>query len=336
MIPRLSHVLLILVAAGLFGAPALAGEDVELYDSDGNVLTPAQIDEVSIRNTCGDCHDVDESAKALHFNQGEEDPDPETSDCLSCHLGKTNPFNSDGQIRATSVQLTDEHCTSCHFDVADEMAEGAHANQDKKPGDHPTCITCHDAKGHSVASLSGLDRRRKTELCSGCHRERDRMEHYGLRAEAVSSYEHSFHGKSLLRFGKEDSAGCADCHGYHNVSAFNGGAALADRRAVNEICSRCHAGAGINFSMSGANHLGLKMEESPILRIEHLFLKVLTYGVLVFLLGMIALDLRRKVFCRECRPQSGRLVASVVALSLSALVAGMGMAVVDILSLIHI
>ncbi|MGC8861308.1 MAG: hypothetical protein ACP5R5_00885, partial [Armatimonadota bacterium] len=58
---------LVLGLITLQGAAVWAGEDVPLLDASGAPLKPHQIDRVSIRKTCGGCHEVDALARSLHF-----------------------------------------------------------------------------------------------------------------------------------------------------------------------------------------------------------------------------------------------------------------------------
>jgi cytochrome b subunit of formate dehydrogenase len=327
----LSHrltVILSLFAAFCLWTAALAGEDVTLYDGSGKVLKPSQINRVSIRKTCGDCHDVDAKARSLHFNKGEAKPDPEASDCLSCHMPGKNAFNADGTVTKMVSDTSNETCASCHSDVIDAVKASVHGRADKVAGDHPGCKSCHGGNPHAIKPVASLTRRAKAEMCSGCHRVDARMKRYGVVPSAVGSYEQSFHGKALLRFGKEKSAGCTDCHGYHGVIPLTNGASFADREKLLGICAKCHPGAKADFCMSGASHMRLKIDSSIILRLEDLFFKALTYGTMAFLMGMIALDLRRKVFSRDRVPESGRFITVLIALSFSALVAGLVLGVI--------
>ncbi len=234
-----------------------------------------------------------------------------------------------------------EDCADCHPDVQQTLSASVHGKADKKPGDHPTCTTCHGQDPHATEPVTKLSRRQKAILCGDCHDDQARMARYGVDPEAVSSYKESFHGKKLLRFHKQDSAACNDCHGNHEISVFGqcaphpDGALLAANcskcssreRAglLRETCAKCHKGANINFCMSGANHMRLKIESSPLLVLEDLFFRLLTYGTMALLLGMVALDLRRKVFYQHCRPKAGRLVAGFIALGFALLTAGMVM-----------
>lgn len=310
--------------------PSLAGENVTLYDSAGKVIKPSQLDRVSISKSCGDCHNVKDKAKSLHFNKGEANPDPDSSDCLSCHLPRKNAFNAKGEITKSVAVHDNCSCSNCHTDVADELSASVHGRSDRSPGDHPNCLSCHGGNPHSITPPSHMTGISKAAKCSGCHSDAMRMKPYGETPEAVTSYERSYHGVYLLRYGKTKSAQCTDCHGYHAVLAASDPASPVSGRNLNKACGACHSGATSGFSACGASHLDLAVQRTPILRWESVGFVVLTYGVMVGLLGMVALDLRRKVFDSRHRPKSGRLVASLEALSFCSMVAGLTMAVTGV------
>ncbi|MGC8861307.1 MAG: cytochrome b/b6 domain-containing protein, partial [Armatimonadota bacterium] len=247
--------------------------------------------------------------------------DPESADCISCHVPETGAFTLEGKIRKTVAVRNPAHCVQCHSDVADAIADGPHGRLDKRPGDHPTCVTCHGGNPHDIKPVARWSRKSGVQLCSSCHGRSDLMGRYGRDSEAVESYERSFHGKALLRFGENDAAACIDCHGYHELAALS----AADSRRIIGTCRKCHPRAGIGFSTSGANHLRLKMERSLLLRLEDLFFKALTVGVMALLLGVVALDLGKKVSGRSA-PRAGRAVAVLVAGSFCAMIAGIVMA----------
>jgi formate dehydrogenase subunit gamma len=156
------------------------------------------------------------------------------------------------------------------------------------------------------------------------------MARYGLKATAFSSYMDSFHGKAVMRFGKADAADCADCHGMHAVRSPAHPDAPTHPHQIAQTCGQCHPGSHMNFALSGANHLRLKIEQSKLLTLQELFFKLLTLGTTLGLLGLIALDLRRKIWCKRCVPSAGRGVAMLVALSYLALVCALGMALFGI------
>lgn len=147
------------------------------------------------------------------------------------------------------------------------------------------------------------------------------MARYGPNTDAVHSYELSFHGKAFLKFGNTKTAICTDCHGYHSVKSPTDPAASTNAKNVAKTCGQagCHPGANMNFGMSGASHMHLKIKETPVLGAIELFFKVLTFAVVGFLLLGVAMDIRRSMFGKN-PPPSGRIVGSLIAFGFLALV----------------
>ncbi len=266
--------------------------------------------------------------------------------CLACHASateKTRPVDKTALDRSphaglvcqdchssitaaphTAAMLEEKaSCATCHPDQEAAYAKGLHSNPDKQPGDHPTCVFCHGCGDpHAIGKADTWTRPAKVALCSNCHRDRTRMRRYGPDTDAVGSYQASFHGKALLRYGNYRVAICSDCHGHHDVLSPDDPAAPTNRANAAKTCGQagCHHGAKVNFAMSGANHLSLKVKAAPILRIEEWFFYLLTAGTLAVLLLGIALDLRREVFDKE-PPKSGRPAGIAISLSFLCMVA---------------
>jgi len=230
------------------------------------------------------------------------------------------------QIEQADVETT---CGSCHPEAAEALSKSVHGRANKESGDHPTCFDCHGTDAESIKPVASFSRKHKAELCMGCHADEKLMGRYGVNPDAVPSYERSFHGKALLRFGKEKAPACTNCHGAHAVAEPPIVCPTGEQEKSFNTCAQagCHRGSNLDFRMTGANHLDIKIGKTPLLRIEELLFKLLTYGTMAGLLGMIALDLRKKVFCVDSPPKSGRAVAVLIALSFAFLVAGLVIAV---------
>ncbi len=166
----------------------------------------------------------------------------------------------------------------------------------KKP-DAPTCLHCH-GKGdaHAVTkAVKALGVREKMNLCTGCHDDHSLMARNKITTEAVASYKRSFHYKAI-RFGEENTAVCQDCHSVHSVLPRDSARSTISPGNISRTCGqeKCHPGAEMNFAMSGANHLGLRIEKDAILRFEELFFYALTAGSMLMLVIGIILDIQKK------------------------------------------
>jgi formate dehydrogenase subunit gamma len=287
---------------------------------------------------------------AVAFGQGGSAPPviarDDTESCLACHRdvqGEKRAVNAAALAASPhgSLKCQDCHstvtaaphtptmlkekaaCAACHADEAAAYDSGVHARADKKPGDHPTCASCHGAGDpHAIVKTSAWSRTAKVEMCSACHKEPGRMARYGADSDAVPSYMESFHGRALMRFGLTRAAICSDCHRNHDVLAPSDPRAPTHRNNAAANCSQagCHVGAKVNFAMSGANHLRLKLKSSPVLLgILWFFWALLTFTS-VSMIAAVGLDLRRKVLSRSYKPRCGRPAALMITVSYVCLV----------------
>jgi cytochrome b subunit of formate dehydrogenase len=245
--------------------------------------------------------------------------------CQDCHSSITAAPHTKEMLSQKAA------CGTCHPEPLSAYIESVHSRPDKVEGDHPTCRSCHarGADPHAVLKQTWT-RRQSTIVCGRCHGENARMARYGVDPDASKSYHESFHGKALMRFDLTKAAGCVDCHRNHDVLSPGDPSAPTHRSNAAAMCAAkdCHPGAKVNFAMSGANHLRLKVKQSTILHLEELFFRWLTAGTMLFLIGGVALDLRARVFTRQAVPASGRAAAALVAASFLALIGSLGMAFV--------
>lgn len=285
--------------------------------------------------TCIGCHstDMSEHVKAVNVAGLQASPHKNLV-CQDCHTSITGSPHTPAMLGKKPA------CVSCHgnqtagtvlTDHPKDYAKSVHARMDKVAGDHPTCITCHGGGDpHSVVAVSTWTSKEKAELCSKCHAQKARMTRYNVDTDAVPSYNESFHGKALLRFNLPNVATCTNCHHAHDILTPTNSEASTNRANVAETCGGCHKGAKVNFAMSGANHLRLKVKESPVILWELRFFKVFVFGMLFFMITGVALDLRRKVFTKGHVTPAGKPVSVLVALSFMFTAAALGLATVGI------
>ncbi len=194
----------------------------------------------------------------------------------------------------THAQIAAEFRESVHGDSVVTLPTGA-TRRGVDPDD-PTCLTCHGGgEAHAIVPVAKVTRAAKMALCVRCHDDRAMMERHGVSAEAVTAYRRSFHYKAV-RFGVTGTAICIDCHTTHHILPATDVRASIAPAALTKTCGQkgCHAGAQRNFSISGANHLDLRVEREPLLWFEEKFFLLLTGGTMLMLLVGIVLDVQRK------------------------------------------
>jgi cytochrome b subunit of formate dehydrogenase len=239
--------------------------------------------------------------------------------CVACHGGSSHRLLP---LAEMDRMQQEKACKSCHEKLSLSLNNSVHDLPDKEPGDHPTCLSCHSDNPHRIAPPKHTTPQQLAVMCGECHSNVERMSRYGLTTDAFTSYEQTFHGKALLRFKKDDSANCTDCHGLHGVLSPNSLDSPTHPNHVVETCGKCHPTGKLNFAMSGANHLRTHIDKLPVLRITELAFLTLIWGAMSFLLGMVFLDLRVKVLRKGSNPESGKPAAWLIAISFLALVAG--------------
>ncbi|MHB1686301.1 MAG: cytochrome c3 family protein [Ignavibacteriaceae bacterium] len=221
-------------------------------------------------------------------------------------------------------------CQACHPAITEyphnvlaagksTCASDCHASKDSKPYDHkaiyetflhsvhgksltgkdpdaPTCLTCHGGSAHVVQPVKKvMTVDEKMMLCVSCHGNRELMVKHKINPDPVSSYKNSFHWKAI-HYGYKKTAVCEDCHTNHSVLPPDNSSSTTNPAHLAQTCGQtnCHPGAKMNFAMSGANHLALRIEKTPFLFYEEKFFYVLTGGTIMMLLVGIVLDVQRK------------------------------------------
>ena len=241
------------------------------------------------------------------------------SGCLACHGGSAHKVLPLAKLDRAQQERA---CKNCHASLSLTLKNSVHDRPDKQPGDHPTCLSCHSTSPHNIAPPAHITPQQRAQLCGKCHSDAARMARYGLTTAAFDSYEQTFHGRALLRFGKTNVANCTDCHGLHGVLAPDNPDAPTNPRHVAATCAKCHKDGKVNFALSGANHLRMQIARSPLLRLEEFCFRLLIFGSMCFLSGLVLLDLCRKVFHPESNLECGRLVAVLIAVSFFGLIGG--------------
>lgn len=222
-------------------------------------------------------------------------------ECRQCHADvATYPHDIAARHKVSCDD--DCHATSAdgspytHAPVLRDFRTSAHAAGLTDPSsDSPNCQTCHGTDAHVMAPEDGSrTAREKIALCTSCHDDREKTDRNHVDPDAVTSYRRSFHYKAIL-FGGTNTATCQDCHTAHHALPPDSAESSVGPMHVAETCgqSACHEGARLNFAMSGANHLTLRIDREPLLRFMEEFFLVLTAGTMLLLVAGIVLDVQK-------------------------------------------
>ena len=200
------------------------------------LCVPAQAAKVpaAVGQRCESCHDRyafrAQFSDSAHGNNG----------CTSCHAGiKDIGRHISGEVKPEAVS-----CRSCHQEIERKHQKSVHFLSQ-----NIQCQDCH-ADIHTLKK-SGADRKKAvTDNCTKCHS----AEEYALMG----------HGQSLLK-GNRDAAACSDCHGIHDVRAFQTGKKkdiLASRAYYTERCKACHADEVLTRRNNLSTHTVKSYDES--------------------------------------------------------------------------
>ena len=153
--------------------------------------------------------------------------------CTDCHGGHDilKPKDPKSPVAMANVPST---CGKCHEGLARQFKSGVHGTllaQGKTDG--PACQTCHTAHSIPRADKPGWQLA-VIGQCGTCH------------ADRVATFRDTFHGQ-VTALGERTVAGCADCHGAHEVlPASDPRSPIAPANLV-KTCGKCHENANENF-----------------------------------------------------------------------------------------
>jgi cytochrome b subunit of formate dehydrogenase len=221
-------------------------------------------------STCYRCHKKEgiEHYASAHFINDIQ--------CIDCHkdIHEMTPWKGN----KTRVIRT---CTICHSD--DGYSESVHG-QSVRAGnpDNPDCSDCHGL--HKIPVLKGDEPKvvafRKefhTEVCQKCHGDKKMMERNKVFLIATQTYYESYHGKVEKLGYPTLVAGCADCHGFHNILPRDNPKSLVSDKRLVETCGKCHPGANANFVQFLPHATHSDPEREPVL-----------YATFIIMTGLLA------------------------------------------------
>lgn len=179
---------------------------------------------------CRNCHTeeayLEGFTRSVHGHNG----------CMSCHK---EIDDLDAHVSGRS-RMPVANCSGCHRDITSRYRRDVHAVKQNM-----ICQDCH-RNIHFTRRSDQFTRSTQMKNCFQCHAK----EEYALLG----------HGKSVLE-GNQDSAGCSDCHGLHNIPSYNPGLerdAASAREAYTRRCMACHA----DIKISKRNNMSTKAAQS--------------------------------------------------------------------------
>lgn len=190
---------------------------------------------------------------------------PNCSDCHGAHA-ILNPKDPNSPVAKGHVPAT---CGKCHEGIKTLFEAGIHGQILAKGSDGgPACQTCHTA--HAIQrtdvpswQLSVINQ------CGTCH------------ASRIETFRDTFHGQ-VTNLGFRAVAGCADCHGPHQIlPASDPRSPIAPNNLV-QTCGKCHEHATANFVKYNPHANKNDREHYPTLYLASRTMSVLLLGVFGF------------------------------------------------------
>jgi hypothetical protein len=171
------------------------------------------------------------------------------------------------------------------------------------------CRVCHKSDefifrfyNHVTTRLHKIRNPRNiAEVCARCHDDPEVVARHNLSTQAVFSYGETFHGKAA-RFLDERIPDCLDCHvkrgeSVHQMLDHENPNSITHVNNRGRICASldCHPQATPRMADYKV-HAEFNREESPLQYWFQVFFIVLTGGTLLPLMGLMFLDLIRRMF----------------------------------------
>ena len=221
---------------------------------------------------------------------------PTCSDCHNAH-DVLDPGDPKSNVSRANVPST---CGRCHEGIARQFNAGVHgtmlAGGNEKA---PACQTCHTAHGIQ-RSESHAWQLSVIGQCGTCH------------ADRLATFKDTFHGQ-VTSLGQRAVAGCADCHGAHQILPASDPASPVAPANLVKTCGKCHEGATENFVKYDPHADKHDRARNPVLFYTSKFMTVLLAGVFGFFGIHTTLWFSKEVRQRRQRGEMDRARAKAAA-----------------------
>jgi hypothetical protein len=214
--------------------------------------------------------------------------------CSSCHGAHDiiDPDDPASPVAASNVVST---CGTCHEGIARQFEGSVHAAVTRAGhAGAPACQTCHTAHGiqraeNAAWQLSVINQ------CGSCHNDR------------IATFRDTFHGQ-VTTLGSRSVAGCADCHGAHEVRPASDPRSPVAPANLVKTCSACHKDADASFVKYDPHANKHDRQRNPGLFYASKFMTILLGSVFAFFGIHSALWMGKEIHVKRARAarQPGR------------------------------
>ncbi len=222
---------------------------------------------------CASCHSDQVKEHALSIHNSER----LAISCAKCHAD-IHTIKSIKKDKVAASKL----CSSCHEKETGYFTSVHYKALSEGNNDAPGCIDCHGT--HSIEQIDNKAQGRAfhTQACMKCHADEKMMEHSEVTTIAPETYFESYHGKSVRLGYPEKVAGCADCHGAHNILPKEDENSMVHAANLTNTCKQCHTNASDNFAKFIPHADPYDKEKNPSLFWVTMFMNALMIGTFIF------------------------------------------------------
>ncbi len=271
----------------------------EDYPHPANIAKPA----------CASCHEKAGSDYKLGVHgQAVAKGNAGAPECSTCHSSAHEVQNPQAAGFRKSIPDT---CGMCHSDIFEQYKSSIHGQAVTRGElNAAVCTDCHgehlilDKKNES----SPVTARNQRETCGQCHGNVTLARRFGMPADRLTTFDASFHGLAS-KGGSQTVAGCASCHGIHNILPSSNPKSAVNPKNLAATCGHCHAGAGTRFAL-GPIHVAEGGEGPALEWVRTFYLFMIPFTIGFMLLHNLGDWIRKAVRFYRGGPMSRAVVPS--------------------------
>lgn len=222
---------------------------------------------------CGSCHATIAQEHATSIHNGERLPVA----CSRCHAN-IHTITSIKNDKVAAARL----CSQCHEKESAYFTSVHYQALAKGNNDAPTCTDCHG--NHAISKIDNVAEGRvfHTQACLKCHGDSKMMARNKVTNIAPETYFESYHGKNVRLGYPEKVAGCADCHGSHNILPAKDTASSVNAANLTATCAQCHTRSSVGFAKFIPHAEPSNRSKYPVLFWVSLSMNILLIGTFLF------------------------------------------------------
>jgi cytochrome b subunit of formate dehydrogenase len=196
--------------------------------------------------------------------------------CNTCHPSHNIRKRVDPQSTIFKLNIANT-CGQCHIDELASFGESIHARAvNHGIFESATCTDCHNE--HEILHPDSADLKASHDVCIKCHNDENLMRKYDLPKTVVSTYEDSYHGRSV-KLGGKNVATCASCHDHHDIYSHEEPYSTVNKDNLAKTCGKCHDNVTESFAQS-YTHEAMLIRSNPINFYITIIYVVLIVGVI--------------------------------------------------------